>query len=257
MKARAKLFVVLGTVVLLVAALSFATPAGPLLAQAQTGSGTTTTSSTDRTISVSGVGQIQVQPDEAILSLGVQTQATEAAAAISQNNQQMTAVVSALKTAGVASTDIRTLTLSLTPQYQQPQPNSSGQTGTPAIVGYVATNVVQVTTKDPANLGALIDAATKAGANQINGIEFDLSNPTAALDQARQAAWQDAQHRATQLAQLAGVQLGNVMTITEATPTPPRPFAEALAPAAAGSSVPVESGTISIELDLSVTWAIQ
>jgi uncharacterized protein YggE len=67
--------------------------------------------------------------------------------------------------------------------------------------------VVQVCLRDPDRLGELLDEAVQAGRNEIQGISFEIENPSAALDQAREASWSDADHRAEQLAELAGVVL--------------------------------------------------
>jgi uncharacterized protein YggE len=209
------------------------------------------------TISVSGTGKINAQPDIAVATVGVETQATTASQALSQNNQQMSAVVNALTQAGVAAADIQTQVVQLVPIYQQPQPaQTTPMTPTlPTLIGYTATNLVQVTVRKLDTLGSLLDAAVEAGGNQIQGISFELSDPSAALDQARQAAWSDAQHKAQQLAGLADVQLGKVLSITESTPGP-IPFIQRAAVSSA-AAVPIQPGTLTIEVDLQVTWLLQ
>jgi uncharacterized protein YggE len=219
-------------------------------AQAETGS-----IQSRRTLNVSGSGQVSARPDTAIVTLGVQTEAEQANVALSENSQQMQAVIDALKKAGVAAEDIQTQVINLQPRYEQPPaPGPSTLPGTPKLVGYVATNTVEVTVRQLGTLGELLDAAVQAGGNQIEGISFEVSNPATLLDQARAAAWQDAQHKAEQLAGLAGAKLGEVLSITESSQTP-RPVLQAVQ-AAPAAAVPVEPGTQTIEVDVQVTWSL-
>jgi uncharacterized protein YggE len=219
-------------------------------AQAETGS-----IQSQRTLNVSGSGQVSARPDTAIVTLGVQTEAEQANVALSENSQQMQAVIDALKKAGVAAEDIQTQVINLQPRYEQPPaPGPSTLPGTPKLVGYVATNTVEVTVRQLGTLGELLDAAVQAGGNQIEGISFEVSNPATLLDQARAAAWQDAQHKAEQLAGLAGAKLGEVLSITESSQTP-RPVLQAVQ-AAPAAAVPVEPGTQTIEVDVQVTWSL-
>jgi uncharacterized protein YggE len=222
----------------------------------QSAAQTTTDQQTQRTVSVSGTGQVSAQPDVAKVTIGVETQATEAAAALSQNNTQMSAVVDALEKAGVAAADIQTQVVQLQPQYEQPPVSATVPmtTTVPKLVGYIATNLVQVTVKKLDTLGSLLDTAVQAGGNRIENISFEVSDPAAALQQARQAAWNDALQKAQQLAQLAGVQLGDVLSINESSVGPQPIFARA---ASTGSAVPIQPGTQTIEVDLQVTWLLQ
>jgi uncharacterized protein YggE len=208
-----------------------------------------------RTISVSGNGSAEVVPDLAIVTLGVQTDAETASQALEQNNTKMKAVMDTLSKAGVASTDIQTVYIQLTPRYENP-PQQPGQ-ATPANqpVGYTVTNTVQIKVRKLDGLGTLLDQVVSAGGNQIQGIRFDVSNPAKAMDQARQAAMNDATHKATQLASLANEKLGPVLTINE-TSQVPIPFAAAQAQSAE-AAVPVSPGTQTITVNVQVVWTIQ
>jgi uncharacterized protein YggE len=244
-----------------------ATPGGstlPTLTRTPSGSGLATATPTaavvpvtssqgPRTVSVTGSGTIEGQPDQAVVSLGVRTEDENAANALSQNSTQMQALISALRSGGVAQADIRTLTIQLFPRYEAPPTNDPG--GSPVVNGFVATNIVEVTVRDLDNLGSLMDAAIKAGGNQVQGISFDISDQGTQLDQARQAAMQDARHKAEQLATLAGARLGGVVTIVETSSAPP-PFLRELS-AQADSSVPISPGTQTIQVDIQVTWELQ
>ncbi len=205
-----------------------------------------------RTISVTGIGQVETQPDIAVIVIGVQNQAKTASKALTQNSTQMQAVINAIKLAGVQPADIQTQTVSLQPQYNNQQNN----TATNQLTGYIANNTVNVKVRNLNDLGSLLDAAVQAGGNNIQNIQFQVSNPAQQLDQARQAAFNDAKQKATQLAQLAGATLGPVSTISETSSQPPQPLASRSFAAAAGA-VPIQPGTQNVEVDLSVTWLLQ
>jgi uncharacterized protein YggE len=232
----------------------------PPIAQAQTGQQTEESTEQTRTLSVSGSGQVSAQPDTAIVTVGVQNQAGDAAEALSENSTQMQSVVNALEEAGVAAKDIQTQSIQLRPVYEQTPPQQSGTTqqqGPPKVVGFMATNTVQVRVRKLDQLGTLLDAVVQAGGNQIQGIQFEVSDPSQLIDQARQAAWNDALHKATQLTTLSKTPLGLVLTISESTLAPPPVLQERFAMTQAAAAVPVEPGTLTVEVDLQVTWLLQ
>jgi uncharacterized protein YggE len=195
-----------------------------------------------------------------VLRLGVEVMAESAIAALSQNSQRMQAVIDALKEAGVPAEDIQTQTVQVRPEYRrverepteaQPRPTGSDR----ELVGYIATNVAEASSQDLDGIGALIDSAVQAGANRVEGIRFEVSDSTEVLAQAREAAWQDAEQKAMQLADLAGVALGEVLSIDESTSVPrPVGLAREVEEAAA---VPIEPGTEQIQVDVRVTWALE
>ena len=206
-----------------------------------------------RTVSVSGTGQASATPDLAVVSLGVQTQAEEASEALSQNNEQMQAVIDALQEAGVAPADIQTQVIRLSPRYEQPTPQAGAQQGPPELVGFMATNIVEVTVREIDGLGDLLDTAIQAGGNQIQGIRFEVEDPAELFDLAREAAWADAMHKAEQLAELSDSTLGAVLTINESSRTPGPVIERAVG---AGVAAPIEPGTQLIEINLQVTWLL-
>src|SRR5574340_233750 len=173
---------------------ALAAPTAPPVNPSDTGGG----------ITVEGVGNVTLTPDEAQLSLGVQAQAASAAAAQAQANGVMAKLVAAVKRLGVADKDLATQWLSLQPQYAY-EPNGSQP---PRVSGYQASQSLAVTVRDLSKAGAIIDAAVAAGANQVGGISFAVADPTAASAQARTAAMADAKVRAQALAAAAGVTLG-------------------------------------------------
>lgn len=203
-----------------------------------------------RTVSVTGTGEVSIVPDVAILVLGVQTDAEEASSALSQNNDATQAVLDQLTASGIAKDDIQTQAINLTPRYDQ----STNVNGTGEVIGYTAQNTLEIRVHELEMTGDILDMAVQAGANLIQSIRFEVSDPTQAVAQAREAAMKDVRDKATQLATLAGAQLGPVLTIQELGSTPvQRDQVETLAAA----PVPIAAGTQSIQIQVSVTWAIQ
>jgi len=204
------------------------------------------TESTMRTVQVSGSGEVQVTPDSAVISLGVQTEADTAQAALNDNNTKVQAVLDGLKKS-IPSNNIQTQTLRLSPRYETKDNNQT-------LAGYTATNIVEVRTDKLDSLGSLIDQAVKDGANTIENINFEVSDPEKWSDQARETAMQNARHKAEQLAKLTGATLGPVLEIQETSQTP-GPVMRSLAPAAE-AAVPVSPGSQSVSVDVQVTWTL-
>jgi hypothetical protein len=210
-----------------------------------------------RTLNVSGTGEAFAKPDVAVVSLGVTTEAEDAGEALTENNTRMAAVIEALTDAGIDTDDIQTQTIRLSPRYERPEPRPGATRSDPVLVGFVATNVIEVRVRDLDNLGEVLDDVIQAGGNQIQGIRFEISDQSELYVQARQAAWENALAKAEQLAELAGVELGAVLTINETSYTPVRYAERAVAYAADAAGVPVEAGTESVQISLQVTWSLQ
>ena len=175
----------------------------PSLAQ-DTGSPAPSTS--DRTVTVNGTATIKAKPDEAVISLGVQTQANTAQSALADNATKMTALIAALTNKGIAKDDIATSYVSIYPTY--------GNNGMD-ITGYQAVNQVDVTVRDISKVGEIIDDSVKAGANLSNGITFQLSDQNQGVDQALADAVANARSKAETLAGAGDAQLGEVVSIQE------------------------------------------
>ena len=218
--------------------------------------------STSRTVNVSGTGSALATPDIAYVDLGVTSDAKTAREALSQNNQQMQSLMTALTAAGIANADIRTQTIQLYPRYNNnnpPQPVTPGQTGetTNELIGFTATNTVEITVRKLDSLGQVLDQAVTAGSNQIQGIRFDVTNATLMMDQARETAMGDAIHKAQQLASLAGASLGMVVTVNENSNPPIFYGAVGGMMAAQAESVPVSPGSQKITVNVQVTWELR
>jgi uncharacterized protein len=206
-----------------------------------------------RSVSVTGSGQASAQPDNAVVIVGVHTQADEAATALTQNNEQMNNLINALTGEGIARENIQTRFVRLNPVYGDrtaPSPTN----GPPQIIGYEATNTVQVRITDINQVGEILDLSIRSGGNIIENIRFEIVNRSALVQQARQAAIDDAQQKAEQLAQLTGTQLGMVISINESEVGDPR--MAAVPEFADDAAVPIEPGTEDVRINLSITWQL-
>lgn len=204
-----------------------------------------TPSASGSTITVTGNGTAKAVPDQASFDFGVQTQATTASAALSQNADQARAIVDALKKAGVDPSQIQTTEVSLWPQ------TASGGT---QIVGYQASNSVQATVPI-ASAGATVDAAVGAGANNVDGPNLSVSDQSATYADALKQALADAKAKAQAIAAASGLTLGAVQTVSEGgDQSQPVPFAHGALYAAAATP-PIEAGTQQVQASVTVTYA--
>ncbi len=202
-------------------------------------------------VSVSANGLVRKPPDQAVVSLAVENVAPNARAAAQQNAQRMDVVIKAIKQAGIPADRIRTTGYNLMPEYQytQPTPNHPGEQ---KLVGYRASNMVQVTVDSIPRVGPVIDVAIAAGANRANGVSFQLRDPDAARREALRMAVANARQDAETLAQASGHQLGELVQLstTGAIVPPPVPMIMgAKRMQAEDVTTPVEPG----ELEISAT----
>jgi uncharacterized protein len=199
-------------------------------------------------ITVTGVGTVKGVPDEAQVSVGVQSEGTTAKEALAENSAQMARVVAALEAAGIAEKDIRTQDVSVWPRY-----DVEGKPGD----GYTARNSVTATIRDLAKAGSVIDAATRAGANEVSGPMLSTSDRERLEAKALRAAVRDARSKAEALADAAGVGLGKVTAISEGFQGGLEPYALAADARANGKPVPIEPGTEDVQANVTVTFEIR
>jgi uncharacterized protein YggE len=200
-------------------------------------------------VSVTGEATVSVAPDQAHIDAGVTSDAKTAREASEANNAAMSKVLLALKGAGIEEKDYQTSRLSLQPQYSQ------NRTGPSPITGYRASNRVTVRVRDVAKVANLIDVLVGAGANDLGGINFTVSQPSRHLDEAREKAVADARRKAEIYARAAGVTLGEPLGISEEGAPAPLFRGKMAAPMAAGA--PVAQGEETLSVTVSVSWAIK
>jgi uncharacterized protein YggE len=160
-------------------------------------------------LSVSAQAEARRVPDVASVSTGVVTRAADANAAMRANAEQMDKVMAAIRAAGIAERDTQTTGINLNPDYRYEENKA------PVITGYQASNNVSIKVRDVSKLGKVLDALAAAGANQINGPSFEIDEPEAVYDEARQAALKKAQARAEMYAKSLGVRVRRIVSISE------------------------------------------
>ena len=213
----------------------------------------------ERSISVQGQGTVGAKPDLVTLSLGVQTTGETAMEALALNSEQMTGVIAAIQEAGIADENIQTSGINLYPVYEDRslvQPGEQRQ-----VVGYRASNDISVRVHDIDKAGSVLDAAVTAGANQVGGVRFGLSDTDTIVTDALIAAVQNAQAKAQTIADTLGVTLGTALVVNEEWIERPEARGVAFAAEAAfdsgGFSSPVQGGAVSVTAHIRVTFAIE
>jgi len=201
-------------------------------------------------ISVTGEATVSVPPDQAQIDGGVTSDAKTAREASDANNAAMGKVLLALKGAGIDEKDYQTSRLSLQPQYA---PNRSGPS---PVVGYRASNRVTVRVRDVAKVAGIIDVLVGAGANELGGINFMVSQASRLLDDIRGKAVADARRKADIYAKAAGVTLGEPLGISEEGGAAPV-FRGKMVGSMAASAAPVAQGEETLSVTVSVSWAIK
>lgn len=217
------------------------------------------------TIAMEGEGSVRVRPDTARIRVGVASEGASAAEVAQENARRMGAVLDAVKAAAgeaaLASraVELRTENVAVTPLYAIEPPGGARR---PAIRGYRAQNGVAVTLREfdkrePGFLGVLIEAATKAGANEVFGPEFTVRDDAKPLVEARVAAIDNARVKAETYAKALNVRLGRVLSVTEGERTVrPMPMA-ARAAGPAEAAPPVEAGTNEVAARVTVVWELK
>lgn len=206
-----------------------------------------------RQVTVVGSGQVQGVPDTLTAEVGIEFTAPDVTAAMNQTNDRQQAVINALVGAGVDHKNISTTDVALQPQYSSPEPN-----GTAAITGYRATNAISVKIHPPdaaSRMLALI-VGTGGDATRIKSVSYSIADDSQLVKDARARAFNDAKNRAEQYAQLSGLRLGKVLSISEATdngPTAGRPPAPQKA---MPTAVPLEPGQQTVNFSVTAVWEL-
>lgn len=203
-------------------------------------------------IAVASRGEVKVTPDKATIQISVQTRATTAAAAATENASKQKAVIDAMKALGLKDADISTSGYTVNPE-QRYEPNKE-----PVVVAYTVTNSLSVEVKSLKLVGPVIDASLAKGANMVNSLQFSSSNTDNARRTAIALAIEHARADADVAAKAAGGSLGGLLEVSIGAyyAPPPRPFAmEArVAMAKADDQTPVNPGEQTVSVDVSTRW---
>jgi len=218
----------------------------PSTVQATVGSG----------ITVGGRANVSGTPDTLRLDLSVVVTAPTVSEALAKANGSADAVQKSLLGSGVATKDLQTSGLNISPDYDY------STNGSPRLKGYQVSESVSAKLRDLGRAGDAIGKAAGAGGNavRVNGISLDLEETGVLVSKARDKAFADARAKAEQYAKAAGRPLGDVLSIAESVSTPsPIPLSNA---AAAGSaldkaSVPVQPGSQDVSVSVTVVFAMR
>ncbi len=202
-------------------------------------------------IAVSSRGEVKVNPDRATVQISVQTKASTASAAASENASKLTAVIQALRGLGLRDKDISTSDYNVSPE-QRYEPNKE-----PVIVGYTVTNTLALEVVSLKMVGPVIDAALAKGANMVTSLQFVSSSTEAARRDAIALAVGSARSDAEAAAKAAGGSIGGLLEISigSYSAPPPRPFDAKVRMAMASSDqTPINAGEQTVSVDVSTRW---
>lgn len=206
-------------------------------------------------ITVVGEGEAFGEPDEARVQIGVETFSETVAEATATNESDVQSIMGALQEIGIEAADIQTSNYSV---WAEQRYSEEGPVG---IAGYRVTNQVSVTIRDIEQVGAVIGAVTEAGANSIHGISFSVADPAALEAEARASAIDNAREKAASLAELSGVELGEVISVSEVIGQPGVPlgmgFGGGRDEAAQSAAPGISPGELSVGVQVQVTFAIR
>jgi uncharacterized protein len=198
-------------------------------------------------VAVVGEGKVAVPPDLAQVRGGVTTTAKTVREAVESNSRTMAAVITSLTEFGIAQKDIQTSQFSLQPIYSTPDQHSESR-----LMGYRVSNQVTAKVRHIDRLGDVLEHLTASGATDIGNVEFLVSDPSRALDEARQEAISDARRKAEVYARAAGVTLGRVVSIEEKGAAFPAPAFARMQGVAAAAPVPIAAGEGTLHVSVTV-----
>lgn len=201
-------------------------------------------------ITVVGTGRVERPADVAratFVAEATRETATEARAAAAET---ATSVIAALAAAGVTRADLRTAGLDVQPSWEHD--------GTRSIrTGFTVTNRIEAVVRDLERVGAVLDAGLDAGATGLDGVAFDLADPSPDATEARRRAVLDARSRATTIAEASGRKLGALIAIAEgASPPVPLPRQRMMALAADAAPTPVMPGSVEVTVTVTAEWEL-
>jgi len=202
---------------------------------------------------ISAQGEVRIAPDRATIHLAVQTRATTAAAAATENAQRQQRVIAAIRALGIAQDQISTVGYSVSPEHRY-EPNRE-----PRVVGYVVTNTVVVDVRRIEQVGPVIDASLGAGANQISGLRFYSSTAEEARREAMTRAITSARRDAEVMARAAGGAVGELLeaSVGASRMPPPVPMMRAESLQAAAGDTPISPGEQTVTVMVQTRWRFE
>lgn len=213
----------------------------------------------ENTINVSETGTVYAVPDVALVTFTTMTDATTINAALTNNQEKTNRILDFLKRQDVADSDVKTVDFNIYPQYEW-QTKGVDLTvyplGKRVIVGYEAIESVEVTMRDTEQIGRNIQGSLDAGASQVSGLTFIISNEEALKKQAREQAVASAQAKATEIAKNLKVGLGSPVSFTESYYSPVY-NSKGTATSGTGSNFQIVVGENKIEVTVNISYDIK
>lgn len=200
-----------------------------------------------RQVTVVGSGQVQGVPDTLTADVAIEAVAPDVTAAMNQTSGRQQAVIGALTSGGIDAADISTTGVNLQPQYGDNQ----------VITGYRASNSIQVKIRKLDKASGALTAIINAGGNntRINSVSYSITDDSKLVDDARARAFDDARSRAQQYAQLSGLSLGKIISISETTGAP-TPIDRVPMPGAMAAAVPLQPGQQTVSFVVTAVWEL-
>lgn len=206
------------------------------------------------TFTVGGEGKVSGQPTLAQVDVGLMSEGKEVAEAQGENSRKVNAILVAIKGLGIAEADLQTNQYGIAPKYEY-------KDGKQTVVGYTVSQNLNVKVRDLKKVGVVLAKAGELGANQINGVQFTIDDPTSLQQEARKKALADAKQKAAALADALGVRIVRVTTFSESSgPQPVMPYGframEMMDGPAAAPAPDIQAGSLDVRSHVSVTFEI-
>ena len=205
------------------------------------------------TITIQGEGKVSGKPTLAQIDIGLYSEGKDVPEVQNQNSQKVNAMVAAMKELSIAEADLQTSHYSISPRYEY-------KDGAQNVIGYTVSQNVSVKVRDLAKVGTVLSKVGQLGANQVNGVNFTIDDPTALKQEARKEALQDARDKAEELAKALGVKITRVVTFAESSGSgiPPMPYAYKSEMAVATAIAPdIQAGSLDVVSQVSVTYEVR
>lgn len=203
------------------------------------------------TMSVTGTGTSSAPPDIATVLTGVEVFAPSASEALVENSERMAEILRVLADAGIEAKDVQTSSLSVSPRYKDRKSGNQFE-----IAGYQVRNGLSVRVRNITSLGEVLDAIVSTGANRIDGVSFGFADPVELWREARTNAIMDARTSAETYAAAAGVQLGQILSISDGS-APPSPMRGMAMVEMSRAAVPIAVGQSSISDTVRIVWELK
>lgn len=215
------------------------------------------TATTTNTVSFNGEGKVVAKPDIGKISLSIVTDALTSKVAQDENSKKSKALSDYLKKQNIDDKDIKTIGYNIYPQYKYPQYG-----GQPTITGYQVNQSMEIKVRDLDKVSNILDGVVSAGANQVNGLSFEIDNPEALKTEARAKAIADAKKKANELKSQVGISLGKIVNFSENTGGYPGPIfydakLEGRGMGGGGGGPSVPTGENEITVNVSITYQIK